>query len=250
MTTFVTGFFNLRRVDDPQSTNFEQYFAALQVLLDTPINLILYTTADIVDKLQYTARDNLQVVALSSMPYQHLVPEITATWGKYITNNAPKDTPAFAAMCLSKFALLLRAMRDNPFQTDHFAWIDAGLSLKVHDWHLLPSLTPSDKVKIMHLNPTNTEEVNLYQFVHTCRYKCAAGLFTGHRKYMRKYCLKVIETARHYLDLGHFGLEQEFMAIVCVRYPQWITAYYGDFWDLVGNYTELTRSQYIADKFH
>lgn len=240
--TFVTCFFDIGRETDASLQKFDNYFAWIERLLQVPINLYFFTSPEIHDKLQYTSRSNLKFHFIPEIPYFEHLDVIREAWTYYRTGNPKKDTPEFAAITHAKFILLCRAMRENPFGDEHYGWIDAGLLKIATNAELIPTLQSPNLIRTMMLSYTGMEEVKEEEFVKTCRYKFAGGLFVGPKDLLRVYCLRMIAEAEYHLSRGKFGLEQEYMAIIYRRHPELFDCYYGTFTDLIVNYNGLHTS--------
>lgn len=244
--TFVTSFFDIGRKTDAPMQKFDNYFAWIETLLRLPINIYFFTSPEIHDRINYTPRSNLKFKFLPEVPYFDRIDEIKDAWKNYVTGNTAKDTPEFGAMTHAKFMFLCQAIAYDPFGSEHYAWIDAGLVKVATNPELIPMLSPPDKIRMMMLNYISNAEVNDPNFIYSCRYKYAAGIFIGPKALMRVFCLRMMAQAEYDLFYNRFGLEQEYMAIVYRKHPELFDPYYGDFSDLVVNYSEANSNPHIA----
>jgi len=148
-------------------------------------------------------------------------------------------------MTHAKFNFLCQSMTDDLFRSSHYGWIDAGLVKVATNIELIPMLSPPDKIRMMMLNYISNA-VSDPNFIYSCRYKYAAGVFIGPKPLMRVFCLRMIPQAEYDLFYNRFGLEQEYMAIVYRKHPELFDPYYGDFSDLIVNYSEARSNSHIA----
>lgn len=246
--TFVTAFFDIGRKTEEPLQKYDNYFAWITKLLELPINLCFYTTQDIHDKLVYTPRSNLKFIITDKIPMFDKLSQIKTIWPSYITNNREKDTAEFACLSHSKFHFLKQAIEDNPFNSTHYGWIDAGLLKIAKEAELIPLLNPPDKVKLLLMNYINKDEVLNPAFVRTCRYKIAGGLFIGPKAMMKEFTEEIINLAIEDINKGNFGLEQEYMAIIYCRRRELFSPYYGDFCDLIYNYNMCQRNKWLPER--
>lgn len=244
--TFVTAFFNINRVTNNPMIKYENYFDWIQQLLQLPINLYFITTADVHARLQYEPRDSLKFHIVDKIPFFDKLPLIEGCWDKYRTNNKEKDTAKFACLTHAKFHCIKQAININPFDSTHYAWIDAGILKIARNAELLSQLVAPDKIKLLMLNYTSNNEIKRGDFVLTCRYKIAGGLFVGSKALMEKFIDAMITEAEVSLKQGIFGLEQEFMAIVYKKQPELFEPYYGDFCDLITNYHSCNNTFWLV----
>ena len=92
-----------------------------------------------------------------------------------------KDTPTYFLLTWNKLFLIEDTIRENPFNTNYFGWIDFGI------YHVIRGSIPdrylyniSNKIKIMEINYTDKSETdNLTEYCSRLRYKIAGGLFTA-----------------------------------------------------------------------
>jgi len=235
-TTFVTSFFDIGRKTDATMQKFDNYFAWIKQLLELPINIYFFTTPELHEQFNYTPRSNLIFKLIPEAPYFDRIDKIKEAWTRYQTGNPSKDTAEFGAITHAKFIFLCQAIAHDPFGDINYSWIDAGLLKIATDPELIPNLKYGDKIKLMMLGHVSREEVERPDFVSTCQYKFAAGLFGGPKQLMRIFCLRMIAQAEYDLYIKRFGLEQEYMAIIYRKYPELFAPYYGSFCDLIVNH--------------
>lgn len=244
--TFVTAFFDIGRKTAVPLQKYENYFDWIDKLLAIPINLYFFTTQSIHDKLKYEPRANLKFIIMEAIPLIDRLPDVQKAWANYITNNPEKDTAEFACLTHAKFHFIKRAIEDNPFNSTHYAWIDAGILKIATHGERLPLLPPSDKIRLLMMNHIGSDEVKDPMFVRTCRYKIAGGLFIGPKEHMNTFCDRMITTALEDIKRENFGLEQEYMAVIYRQDTSLFDPYYGDFCDLILNYEKCERNQWLA----
>ena len=249
--TFVSAFFDIGRKTEVPLQKYENYFTWINKLLDIPITLYFFTTLEIHDRLTYQPRNNLIFGIIDKYPGSEKLSQIQNIWSNYVTNNPEKDTAEFACLTHSKFHLLNQAINVNPFNSTHYAWIDAGILKIATHGERLPTLYPPDKIKLLIMNFINSNEVKDPAFVRTCRYKIAGGLFIGPKDNIKTFCDKMITTVNEDINNGNFGLEQEYMAIVYRQDTSIFDPYYGDFSDLILNYDKCERNEWLPIRvFH
>lgn len=233
--TFVSCFFNIGRETNVELQKFENYFQWIERLFELDINLYFFTTYEVYLKLKFKSRKNLYIRTLRKIPGNSL-DKIRKIWINYQTNFPEKDTAEFAFLTMAKYDFLQMAILDNPFDSEYFAWIDAGLKKVVPGLADIYNIIPTKLIKICLMNYTPLKEAYNLDFVMSCRYKVCGGFFLGGKENILKFVNLMKEEAKKYLDLGYFGMEQEFMAIVYFRNPELFDPYFGDFRDLLCNF--------------
>lgn len=237
-TTLVTCFYDIgRKTDDPIGI-FENYPQWINRLLEENINLIFFTTQTLHDKLTYTPRDNLKFILSDEIPLFDEIAKYEHAWtvNKYWTNNPRKDTIPFALIMHNKFIFLKMAMEMNPFNAEHYAWIDAGIVKVAENPELLPKLLPKNKIVCLQMNQINKSEVDNPAFYLACRYKIAGGFFVGPKKLMTLFCDKMIERREELMKIDVFGTEQEYIAWVFFYHRELFLPYWGDYQYLFSYY--------------
>lgn len=228
MTTFVSFFFDLGRSSP--------YYEWIEKLLELNINLIFYTTEPIHSKLTYTPRKNLIFVLGEREIDSVLLTKFKRSWKNYTTGNKAKDTHEFGYLTHSKFDYLLKAMAFNPFSTEYFGWVDAGLVKVADQLELIEKIEPHEQVSLLTLKEVvNTDRKG---FVLSPKEMVAAGLLVGSKDHLTKVCELMVKE-RTKKDLG---LEQEHLAMVYENDPSLFFTYHGTYHDIV---TGLLRSQYV-----
>jgi len=245
MITYVTFFFDIGRQTDDPMNKFDNYFPNIERLLSMNINIIFFTTRDLLDRISKNfiipPRINIQI-----MDYYFGFTEIEEIRKiyhdeQYQTGNPKKDTPEFIALTLGKFDAIKEAIKINPFNDEYYAWIDAGVfKIARHPELLLTFSNNIEKInqgiKIMLLNNIEEKEIINHDFIKTCRYKVAGGFFLGQKDEMVTFCDLIIKEKNEFKAKNLIGLEQEFMAIVYFYHKKLFNPYYGRFTDLFTNF--------------
>ena len=176
--SFVTGCWDIGRGNlDNTSANhdwkrsFETYLNRLEELLSIGIPIIVFGDADL--KITVDKYSNCHFVHFSQenfykSPYFDRIDKIrtspewydqpTAQWLK----SSPQATlPLYVPITLNKIIFIEEAIKQNPFNSNRYYWIDAGIT-KTHApkliQQMIPNLLKYDKFLFMsHLYRDNTE---------------------------------------------------------------------------------------------
>lgn len=204
--TFTTFFFELGRS--------EPYYKWIETLLEQDFNLVFYTTQKIHDKLTYNPRKNLKFVIEERKVDSVLLTKFKKSWSSYTTTNKEKDTYEFAYLTHTKFDYVQRTISENPFSTEHFGWIDAGIHKVANNIGSIPLIKISEQVSIVILR----RDPKFWKSVEDVSYPkqlVAGGLFHGNAENMKTFCQLMFDQRDKNL-----GLEQEHMAVLYVKYPE------------------------------
>lgn len=138
--TVVTGFFDIGR--DKWKTKHarsnETYFRNIKNMMSMDVNLIVFTESKNLKKFKEFRRNKQSKTYFVEMEFSELemYPYIEqmekCQKNPIIMSDHPDKTcpeyqlPEYNTIVNSKFGLLSRAVKLNPFKTDFFCWIDAG----------------------------------------------------------------------------------------------------------------------------
>lgn len=130
MTTFVTAFIDLKEPRQGVRAP-DTYIAKFQQLADTGINLHLFVSQSFCDRIP--ERDNIHttVIELEDLDTFKELAGLNPALPSVRSHN--KDTRAYLTLMNSKTEFIRRAIDQNPFNTDGFAWIDFGIFHMLHD---------------------------------------------------------------------------------------------------------------------
>jgi len=135
--TFVSSLINIRR-EDIDGRKFSEYTEWFKKVLELNVPMVLFVDPEILDLVK-SSRENKPTkiicqnfggtpLAWSSIYIQKI--QESKEWKEFAKNPGDlnnKSAP-YVTLMHSKFAWIWDAIQDNPFQTDMFFWIDAGLS--------------------------------------------------------------------------------------------------------------------------
>lgn len=258
--TFVSSFYNIGRSDNvPSDRNkFKNYFPHVEKLLSLPINLVMYTTQDIKDELEFVERENLHFEITEDFTNKKMAEEIRKgfdeSYSKFSTANSLKDTPEYMCIMRGKSDLLKQEIQTNRFETTHFGWIDAGLFGVAPQHDLVEHIIPFDKVRLMFIQYCPLSATENPKFVTTPQYKVAGGFYTGRADYLLRFVEKVIEKSDEILR-NHkiFGMDQEFMMTVYNEddREKYYDPYFGDFENLLDSYYEAKEpKRWVIEQYY
>lgn len=133
---------------------------------------------------------------------------------------------------MSKYSMLHNASVWNPFTTDYFIWLDAGITFTVYEKYfteqrvldkIIPHLKtflflsyPYDAVNEIH--GFTYKDMNRYAG-ETVKYVCRGGLFGGHKDIIHEGNSTYWHLVNNSLDEGLMGTEESIFAIMAYKEP-------------------------------
>ena len=234
--TIVTGLWNINRV----GRDFNHYIEAFKKFLDIPQNLFIYIPKEY-EYLVWEKRDKkntfvkvyeLNDVKKMYLPFWDKTQKIR-TSEKWI-NQATwlKDSPQGAnewynPIVQSKMFLLNDVTIWNPFDTDYFFWLDAGITNTVPHGHLahdnvLKKLTDYGNPFLFLSYPYEANnEIHGFDFKAINRYAgkevkyvCRGGLFGGHKTQINEANATYYSLLEKTLSAGFMGTEESIFSIM------------------------------------
>jgi len=141
--TLVTGYFDISRNGRPK----EEYFSWIQETFKLNASIICFTESKFADTIKSLApvdKDiliiNLEIYQLPYYKYMESIKRIFSSsyYRKKIAHSDRIEcvNPLYSVVIFSKLALLEKAAKLNPFNSDQFIWVDAGISRFFGDFNL------------------------------------------------------------------------------------------------------------------
>ena len=244
--TIVTAYFDLPAMSDAsaeiQARPASHYLANAVATLALDVPMVVFCEPEYLTRLQEIRPTHLhEKTRFITMSFEDF--PLTKYRDQLLENRKttpdvdPRNTPSYYLFCMARYAMLKRAIAENPFQSTHFAWVNLCIQrMGRRNVEELPRVfqTTRDKVStcaIDYYPPHRLHDVVRYGLCTLC-----SGFFTGRADYMKTFCTRVEEKFLEYLNqkLGHAD-EQLFWAVY-LDDPSLFELYYGDYTEMVTNY--------------
>jgi hypothetical protein len=246
--TFVTGLWDLGR--DKIGGGFRRdfnshYLPQFQNLLAQNINLIIFCDKE-VEEFVWRHRDSRNTVVINkpldsfktNFDFYNQVQNIRnkPEWKNqagWLADSPQSSLEYYNPVVMSKFFMLHDSCIMNPFNTEHFYWIDAGISSTVNlgyfsTYNVHEKLTKYVSSLLFVCFPYDGQvEVHGFtksKFNECCNanseYVARGGFFGGRADYIKKFNPKYYDTLRSTLNEGYMGTEESIFTILCYLYPE------------------------------
>ena len=243
--TIVTGLWNINRQGRP----FEHYIEHFKKFLDMPYNLFIYIPKEYEYLVwEKRSRDNtfVKVYELDDVkrlydPFWDKTQKIRTNpeWlnltgeGGWLPGSPQASLEWYNPIVMSKMFMLHDASIWDPFTTEHFIWLDAGISNTVYENYFSQNRV-LDKI-IPHLSSflflsypyQATDEIHGFKFNRinaycedTAKYVCRGGLFGGTKKTIHEANGLYYSLLQRSLDEGLMGTEESIFLIMAYLYPE------------------------------
>lgn len=243
--TLVTGLWDLGRGDLHNfGRSFDHYLECFSKLLSLEVNLCVWVPKELNEFVLTKAKGNVRIVNRELSDFDTWfggfddVQKIRFDPDWYGQANWLSDSPQcklryYNPIVMSKFFMLNDTTYHNPFGTDYFFWIDAGLTNTVNidlisEVKKLPHYMKEIEDKLLFLSfPYNaTNEIHGFQadkFYEYCKqktnYVCRGGFFGGKSNKIRELNGDYYSYMNDSLSKGYMGTEENFHTMLTYLHP-------------------------------
>jgi hypothetical protein len=249
--TIVTGLWDIGRgnIGEGFKRSYDHYKQKFAELLKAPNNMIIYVSAEDEEFVwKHRSRSNtfVKIMELDEFKnwfeFYNKVQEIRIKpeWREqagWLADSPQANLPDYNPIVMSKMFLLNNASIYNPFDTEYFYWIDAGITNTVHPGYFSYDKvfnklsTYSDAVDtftfISYPYTDNNEihgfprsEMNKYCNTKKVDYVCRGGFFGGKKEHINKLNALYYGLLQTTLDKGLMGTEESIFTILTYRHPE------------------------------
>lgn len=247
--TIVTGLWNLGRgsITEDFKRPYDNYKEKFAELLKTSANMFIYVAKEDEEFVwQHRQRHNTEVKIMELEEFKQWfefydkVQEIrtTPTWSSqagWLQNSPQATLEYYNPVVMSKMFLLNNASIFNPFNSEYFYWIDAGIGNTVHPGYFykdnvfekLPLFTDTVGAFTFLTYPyEDGQEIHgferaaiaKYSNVKKVKYVCRGGFFGGNKEQINKLNGLYHSVLSTTLDAGHMGTEESIFTILAHKH--------------------------------
>ena len=220
--TIVTAFFDIHRDTKGDGRTIHEYMQWIEKTLQLNCNLYVVTESKFVPFIKEKRRYPLYIHedTLENAAYYKYLPRMK----DILNSDAYKQRiacpqrvecilPEYNVIQYSKFGWLEEAIRVNPFQSDTFFWMDAGISRFFLDVDIrlpYPRIVPSNRFIIQKRHDLETCCMDIWKADNVLK----GTMFGGHRDSVLAVSSKVEEMFQSMLSQGNVNNEQIALAMV------------------------------------
>lgn len=248
--TVVTGMFDLTSLPDAVDVLLERDIAhflrhsTTTLSLDQP--MVIFCEPKSLEAirarrpLHLHAKTRFIALEFSEFPLYRYKETIKANRAMHPEIDHNRCNPSYYLLCMARYAMLKRAMEENPFQSTHFAWLNICIErMGPSNVTYLPDVFASfrDKVSTCFIDYVSyklTQDAQAYYQYGRC--SLCSGFFTGRKDYLTRFCTLVEQKFLHYLALGYGHADEQLFAPVFYENRELFEVYYGDYSEMITNY--------------
>jgi hypothetical protein len=240
--TVVTGLWNINR----PGRDFNHYIEHFKNFLDIPVKMLIYIPAEYEYLVwEKRSRENtfVKILELDDIKNNYYSPFWDKTqelrtkpeWlnqSGWLSESPQASNEWYNPIVQSKMFMLSDATIWNPFNTDYFIWLDAGISNTVYEKYFsehrcLDKIIPYLKTFLFLSYPYQADkEIHGFEFDAINRYArekvgyvCRGGLFGGHKDFIRQANSTYYALLQDTLEAGYMGTEESVFSIMAHLEP-------------------------------
>jgi len=238
-STFITAFIDIGISNYRIPENYVEYFTSLLEKVIKENNLVIYVEEHIATIIRPLLSKNHKLVVfekkeLKTFELLPLLSKIHENTFHFDTLQRDKFTPKYLCTIYSKFEFIEKTIKNNPFNSKYFGWIDFGIMHGAIPNQL--SIIKSDKIRIELMNISKFES-SIYNFSQIPCY-VNAGYFTGNSEKMETLCNLFYQKRNMIIECGFAVSEEQILSILIVENYSIFFPYYGDYRHVLINYTK------------
>ena len=255
-TTIVTGLWNLGRgsLTEGFGRSYDHYKQKFAELLKCENNMFIYISQEDEEFIwEHRSRHNTEIRILELEEFKtwfefydkvqdiRIKPEWYTQAG-WLEHSPQAKLEYYNPLVMSKMFMLNNATIYNPFQSEYFYWIDAGISSTVHPGYFthdrvfdkLPKYTEAAKgfILLSYAYEGSTEihgfprsDIAKYCDTDYVRYVCRGGFFGGTKADINSINSLYHEILTNTLNNGLMGTEESIFTILAHKFPEMISRF-------------------------
>jgi hypothetical protein len=245
--TVVTGYFDLTKMEDASQAIRDRpaahYLANATSTMSLDQNLIVFCEPETLPLLRAMRPERL-LSKTKFIPMSFEDFPLTKYRARILENRMtrpsadPRNTASYYLLCMARYAMLKRAIEENPFQSTHFAWLNICIErMGFKNLIELPRVFQINRNKFStcYIDYQRKEEY-LESVMRWGRCSMCSGFFTGNAHYMKTFCDRIETKFLECLEMGYGHADEQLFSLVYFDDPSIFEVYYGDYTEMITNY--------------
>lgn len=161
-----------------------------------------------------------------------------------------RNTPSYYLFCISRYLMIQETIKTNPFNSDHFVWINIciermGYKNLIYMEETLTNIR--DKFSTCYIDYVNEPLVrNTAEYFKFGRCGMCSGFFTGNGYYFNEFCKGLLKKFVEFVNLGYGHADEQLFSAVYFDNREIFDFYYGDYQQMVCNYKYIRENPDIT----
>lgn len=256
--TVVTAYFDLTKMSDASASIRARpgahYLSNANATMTLDQNLIVFCEAENLEKLRALRPAHLAdktkyiVQSFEDFPLTQYREKIIENRRKNPYRFDDRNTASYYLFCMSRYAMLEKAIAENPFNSTHFCWLNICIErMGYKNLAELDSVFLAQRDKFSTCYIDYRPESLVFNLPEYFRYgglcSMCSGFFTGRWDYMSAFCAAIQSVFLEFLTAGYGHADEQLFSAVYFKNPSLFEFYYGDYSEMVTNYC------YVKDRW-
>ena len=252
LPTIVTMIYDIRTKENNTTRcslnhNLDKYLnLANKFILTLPYPLVIFTdlddnTTELINNQRAGFKEKTYIC---KKPFEEtyfykdkdILPELQNKF-TILNGNTQHETPFYIILNNNKFDFIESAINLNPFNSNHFIWMDYGINHVaqnreiIHEWiNKIP-----DKIKQLCINPyvEDTPQKEHFKLIY---HNMAGGLFSGSKENLLNYSSLFKKKTDEIYKNGWYQIDEAVMTMVNRENPDLFDLFYGDYQGIISNF--------------
>jgi hypothetical protein len=220
--TVVTGFI---KVNNASKKHKYDYVECAKKTLSLPNPMVIYISEDLYEdvkkfRTELGLIDKTRLIVLTVEDF-YMYKEKSILDKCCAKNNSPYNNSLYIMSVNSRYSYMEKAIENNYFNTDYFAWVDFGISHIVEMNNIRPITYHNPlKVRIAWIARKNL------QYNHKC---LGGGIFVAHKDTMKILCKLHDIEFKYNLSLGHCVNDDKTLFFIFLNNPELFDIYFSGY---------------------
>ena len=242
-TTIVTALYNIQREYNGDGRKWCDYLEWFKSTLELPLPMIIYVgQEDLIEYIHLYRDSNVSTKIifqpLHEIPYAYYEKTFATILNESSYQSKIRDPkrvecklPFYNIIQYSKFKWLENAANQNPFKSDYFLWMDAGISrfIPFNLYHKIkPRLQlPTGKLVIQHNHLLKNYPIN-EQYLWDSQCLMCGTMFGGDFETIIRFATAIDNQLKERVPKGWINNEQLLLAYIYDKHPDWFGLVFND----------------------
>jgi protein YibB len=237
-TTIVTALYDLNRENwDGFKRPFSQYKEWMKSMLSFDAPMVIYVDPSDVEFIKQHRADKENKTRVIPIAFKDLY--VNTKWGEQIrevmkSEEFLKDQtvpshpqiafPEYNILMHEKIQFVKRAVENNPFDTEHFMWLDAGVYHMNNRMDIIGKKFPlnhiNDKINFICVEEPTASDLELENFYKGHNVKIIGTSWLGHRDAILEFEKEYSSLIEESLENKMMDQDQSFLTVCSLRRPE------------------------------
>jgi len=248
--TIITSFFDIQKREGSQRERDNKFYLSSSKTLDLDANMVIFIDPEFYDfvlekRKGLEKKTIIHKIALEEIENYKFKDKLDENYkvNKIRNSNPKKDTAIYSLVMWSKYLVVNRIVKENPFNSEWFSWMDIGISY-ISDW------TYVEEALNVKPNKFRCILMNYYRYKHHDNdhvyYKrlpwiACGGFSIAPRDVMIIHCERLAKEFIRAVNAGYCPTDEQVIGRLINSHPESYEFSYGDYKSILSNFAGVLR---------